>query len=73
MIDDRLIGAIIIGVGLSMVNYENDALKNYYDLNSSDDEEKQGYLYSYVYPGINKFLQAEELYAANLIKVCYYI
>lgn len=58
LIDDRLIGAIIIGVGLSMVNYENDALKNYYDLNSSDDEEKQGYLYSYVYPGINKFLQA---------------
>ena len=58
LIDDRLIGAIIIGVGLSMVNYENGALKNYYDLNSSDDEEKQGYLYSYVYPGINKFLQA---------------
>ncbi|HBD06236.1 MAG TPA: hypothetical protein DCY93_02365 [Firmicutes bacterium] len=52
LVDDRLIGAIIVGVGLPMVCYENDMLKEYYN------NDARGYDYAYTYPGINKVLQA---------------
>lgn len=52
LVEDRLSGAIIIGVGLPMVCFENDCLKQYYN------EEGNGYDYAYTYPGINKVLQA---------------
>lgn len=53
LVGDKLIGAAIIGVGLPKVCYERELIKDYYDrLNSL------GYKYSYVYPGMNKVLQA---------------
>ncbi|MCB2312526.1 ATP-dependent DNA helicase [Clostridium tagluense] len=50
---DRLIGAIVIGVGLPMICFEKEIIVEYYDKKS-----KCGYEYSYMYPGMNKVLQA---------------
>ena len=50
---DRLIGVIIIGVGLPMICFEKEILREYYDAKSNC-----GYEYSYMYPGMNKVLQA---------------
>ena len=50
---DRLIGAIIIGVGLPMICFEKEILREYYD-----NKNNCGYEYSYMYPGMNKVLQA---------------
>ncbi|MBU3146234.1 ATP-dependent DNA helicase [Clostridium sp. CF012] len=50
---DRLIGAIIIGVGLPMICFEKKIIAEYYDKKSNC-----GYEYSYMYPGMNKVLQA---------------
>lgn len=53
LVNDRLIGAVIIGVGLSKINYQSDKISEYYknlDLN--------GYEYSYLNPGMNKVMQA---------------
>ena len=50
---DRLIGVVIVGTGLPMVSDENELLKNYYD-----GIEGVGFENAYLYPGINKVLQA---------------
>lgn len=50
---DRLNGAIVVGVGLPQICAERDILKEYYDK-----RDKDGYDYSYVFPGINKVMQA---------------
>lgn len=50
---DRLIGVIIIGVGMPKVCLEREAIKEYY--NSIG---QSGFDYAYVYPGIIKVLQA---------------
>ena len=50
---DKLIGAVIIGVGLPMICYEKEILREYYD-----NKNNFGYEYSYMYPGMNKVLQA---------------
>lgn len=50
---DRLIGVIIIGPGLPSINTEGEILRRYYD-----EKEDCGYEYAYVYPGMNKVLQA---------------
>jgi len=50
---ERLIGAIIVGVGLPQICLERDIIKNYYDTKN-----RQGYEYAYMYPGMNKVLQA---------------
>ncbi|MDF2884152.1 MAG: ATP-dependent helicase [Clostridiaceae bacterium] len=50
---DKLIGAIIIGVGLPQICVERDIIKNYFH-----DKNNLGYEYSYIYPGMNKVLQA---------------
>ena len=50
---DRLIGVIVVGVGLPQLGLERDLIKNHFD-----EEEKDGYHYAYTYPGINKVLQA---------------
>ena len=51
--NDRLIGSIIVGTGLPMICNERQILRKYFDEN-----EKNGYDYAYVYPGMNKVLQA---------------
>lgn len=50
---ERLIGAIIIGVGLPQVDPEQNILKNYYDKQC-----QTGFEYAYQFPGFNKVLQA---------------
>lgn len=50
---DRLIGAIVVGVGLPQICLERDIIKNYFD-----DKNNLGYEYAYIYPGMNKVLQA---------------
>ena len=47
---DKLIGAIIVGVGFPKVSIENNIIQEYFDSNGFD--------YSYTYPGINKVLQS---------------
>lgn len=49
----RLIGAVIVGTGLPMVCNEREILKNYFA-----EREGQGFEYAYLYPGMNKVLQA---------------
>lgn len=50
---DLLNGVVVIGVGLPMVNIENNIIKEYF-------EEKYGagFDYAYTYPGFNKVVQA---------------
>lgn len=50
---DRLNGVIVVGVGLPQIGLERDLIKDYFQKVG-----KNGYDYSYVYPGINKVLQA---------------
>lgn len=51
--EDSLIGAMIVGTGLPMICRERNILRDYFDRNGID-----GYAYSYIYPGMNKVLQA---------------
>ena len=50
---ERLIGAIIVGVGLPTISSELNIIKEYYD-----NTRENGYSYAYTYPGITKVLQA---------------
>jgi len=50
---DRLIGVVIIGVGLPMICLERTLIANYFN-----ELGKDGYHYAYTYPGINKVFQA---------------
>ena len=50
---EKLIGAFIIGTGLPQVCNEREILKQYFDR-----EGMQGFDYAYMYPGMNKVLQA---------------
>ncbi len=51
--DDQLIGAVIVGMGLPQVCTERDILRNYFDKHGQN-----GFDYAYLYPGMNKVLQA---------------
>ncbi|NLN05095.1 MAG: ATP-dependent DNA helicase, partial [Clostridiaceae bacterium] len=51
---DRLSGVIVVGVGLPQVCLERDIIKMVYDRN----QRGSGFMNAYVYPGINKVLQA---------------
>jgi DNA excision repair protein ERCC-2 len=53
LVGDKLSGAVVVGVGLPQVCLERDIIRNYFeDINS------QGFEYAYIYPGMNKVLQA---------------
>ena len=49
----RLIGVVVVGVGLPGISDENNIIRDYYDEKCS-----QGYDYAYTYPGMNSVLQA---------------
>lgn len=51
--EERLIGAIIVGTGLPQVCNERELLKQYFDR-----QNENGFDYAYLYPGMNKVLQA---------------
>jgi DNA excision repair protein ERCC-2 len=46
----RLIGSVIVGVGFPKISNEGDIIRDYY--------EDRGFDYAYIYPGINKVMQA---------------
>jgi DNA excision repair protein ERCC-2 len=50
---DKLIGAVVVGVGLPQISFENNIIKDYFDSNLGE-----GFEYAYVYPGMNKVLQS---------------
>jgi len=50
---DRLIGSVIVSVGIPMINLRQDQIREYYS-----NQGKSGYDYAYVFPGMNKVLQA---------------
>lgn len=50
---EKLSGAIIVSVGLPQICYERNLIKRHFDKTS-----RNGYEYSYVYPGLNKVMQS---------------
>lgn len=50
---EKLIGAAIVGVGMPQICFERDIIKDYFNHNN-----KNGFDYAYVFPGMNKVLQA---------------
>ena len=50
---DKLIGAIVVGVGIPQISFERDLIKEHFE-----SEEISGYEYAYVNPGITKIIQA---------------
>jgi DNA excision repair protein ERCC-2 len=53
LIGDRLNGVVIIGVGLPQLCFERNLIKDHFY-----QKEKDGFDYAYIYPGMNKVLQA---------------
>lgn len=53
LVEDRLIGATIIGVGLPRINFESDQIAGYFNSISLSGKD-----YAYTYPGMNKVMQA---------------
>ena len=51
--EDRLIGAIIVGTGLPQIGAQRELLREFYDKKCG-----LGFEYAYLYPGMNKVLQA---------------
>ncbi|MDU4934402.1 MAG: ATP-dependent DNA helicase [Peptostreptococcaceae bacterium] len=49
---DKLIGVIVIGVGMPQIGVDRDVIKEHYD------KDNKGFDYAYVYPGMIKVLQA---------------
>jgi len=49
----RLIGAAVVGVGMPQISPERDVIANHFTSNG-----KKGFDYAYIYPGMNKVLQA---------------
>ncbi len=53
LIGDRLIGAVIVGVGLPQICFERNIIREYFDKIMGE-----GFNYAYTYPGMNKVMQA---------------
>ncbi|MFH1572095.1 MAG: ATP-dependent DNA helicase, partial [Gemmatimonadota bacterium] len=53
LVGERLIGAIVVGVGLPQLCLERDLIRQYYD-----ERDIPGFEYAYTYPGMNRVLQA---------------
>ncbi len=53
LVGRRLIGAIVVGVGLPNLSDEREAIRAYFD-----ERTEEGRAYAYVYPGMNRVLQA---------------
>jgi DNA excision repair protein ERCC-2 len=53
LVGDRLVGAVIVGVGLPGISLERELIKEYFTRTLS-----AGFEYAYLYPGINRVLQA---------------
>jgi DNA excision repair protein ERCC-2 len=53
LVGERLIGAVVVGVGVPQVCLERDLIKDYFDRQNGN-----GFAYAYQYPGFNRVLQA---------------
>ena len=53
LVSDRLIGAIIIGIGIPKINFRSNKIAEYFVNN-----EMPGHDYAYLNPGMNKVMQA---------------
>ncbi|WP_410770438.1 ATP-dependent DNA helicase [Fontibacillus sp. BL9] len=53
LVGDRLTGVAVIGVGLPQIGLERDIIRDYFN-----EQGKDGFDYAYVFPGMNKVLQA---------------
>jgi DNA excision repair protein ERCC-2 len=53
LVGTRLSGAAVVGVGLPAVGLERELIRNYFA-----ERLEQGFEYAYIYPGINRVLQA---------------
>ena len=53
LVGERLIGVVIIGVGVPQIGLERDLIKQYFD-----EQNGSGFAYAYQYPGFNRVLQA---------------
>ena len=53
LVGERLIGAVVVGVGLPQLCLERDLIRDYFDR-----ENGSGFAYAYQYPGFNRVLQA---------------
>ncbi len=53
LVGDKLIGAVIVGVGMPQISLERDIIKNYFEKLY-----KKGFDYAYTFPGMNKVMQA---------------
>jgi DNA excision repair protein ERCC-2 len=53
LVGERLIGVVVVGVGVPQVGLERDLIKAYFDHQIGN-----GFAYAYQYPGFNRVLQA---------------
>ena len=53
LVSDRLIGAVVVGIGLPKINFESDEIANYFNENGLPGKD-----YAYLNPGMNKVMQA---------------
>ncbi len=53
LVGERLVGAVIVGVGLPQLSTERDLIRDYFQAKHGD-----GFEYAYTFPGMNRVLQA---------------
>src|SRR5512145_88830 len=53
LVGERLIGVVVVGVGVPQVGLERDLIKDYFDRQNAN-----GFAHAYQYPGFNRVLQA---------------
>ena len=53
LVGERLIGVVVVGVGIPQLGLEKDLIKEYFDQHVGN-----GFAYAYQYPGFNRVLQA---------------
>lgn len=53
LVGNSLNGVVVVGVGLPQLSFERNLIRDFFSANM-----KNGYEYAYVYPGMNKVLQA---------------
>ncbi len=53
LVGERLIGVVVVGVGVPQLGLERDLIKDYFDQQNGS-----GFAYAYQYPGFNRVLQA---------------
>ena len=58
LVGERLIGVVVVGVGIPQLGLERDLIKDYFDQQTGSGFTGAGFAYAYQYPGFNRVLQA---------------